>query len=65
MLLAKVAEKYAIVEGVDVAAAYLHGELRTSDIMEPSTDSSGIPCKPNHVALVIKSMHGHRKTENI
>lgn len=63
ILLAKVAAQDLILEGIDVAAAYLHGELKKPVMMDRPTNSSDISFKPNHLSLVVKSNYGHCEEE--
>lgn len=65
MFLAKVAAQDLILEVLSVAAAHLNGELKKLVIMELPTNYSGIPRKPNHVALVEMSIFGQIKAGNI
>lgn len=65
MLLAKVAAQGLILEAADVANAYLYGDLSKPVTMEQPKDSSGVQQKPGHVALVVKSLYGHKAAGQI
>lgn len=65
MLLAKTAAQDLILEGADVANAYLYGNLDTPIIMQQPTDSTGKEAYPGYVCSLLKSIYGARQAGEI
>lgn len=60
ILLSKVDAQNLIFEGSDISNAYLCVDLESPVVLHLPTYSSFISSKPNHVALVVKSLYVHR-----
>ena len=58
LLLACTASQGLILEGADVANAYLYGKLDVTIIMEQPTDSTGKQAKPGYVCELQNSLYG-------
>lgn len=65
MFLVKDAAQGLLLEVSDVANAYLYSRLRTPIIMQLPSNSTGVPIKPDSVALVHGSLYGHRAAGHI
>ena len=65
MLLAKVAATDLCLEGLDIANAYLYGDMDIPVLMQQPTDSTGILERPGYAVLVYKSLYGGKQCGSI
>jgi len=65
LIIAFAANEDLILEGGDIANAYLYGELDLTIYMEQPTNSSRIEAVPGHVCAVDKSIYGTKQAGNI
>lgn len=65
ILFAHAASNDLIVEGGDVANAYLYGKIDCHVYIEQPTDSTGKEHAPGHVCVLMKSMYGIRQAGRI